>query len=133
MERTYSISELAREFEITPRTIRYYEDEGLILPDRVGQRRVYSAGDRVRLALVLRGKRLGFSLSEAKDIIDLYSAPQGEAGQLQTLLEKLETKRELLEEKRRDLDATIANMDRYAARCREQLAELEGLNLEVAE
>ena len=133
MERTYSISDLAREFEITPRTIRYYEDEGLISPDRVGQKRIYYAGDRVRLALVLRGKRLGFSLAEAKDIIDLYSAPQGEAGQLRTLLGKLETKRDLLEEKRRDLDATISNMDRYAARCREQLRELEDFDREAAE
>ncbi|MDE0779960.1 MAG: MerR family DNA-binding transcriptional regulator [Alphaproteobacteria bacterium] len=133
MERIYSISELAREFEVTSRTIRYYEDEGLIAPARDGQKRVYSAGDRVRLALVLRGKRLGFSLAEAKDIIELYSAPHGEAGQLRALLSKLDAKRELLEEKRRDLDVTIANMDRYAERCREQLHGLENLGREAAE
>ncbi len=125
MEQTFSISDLAREFDITPRTIRYYEAEGLIAPAREGQRRIYSGRDRVRLALVLRGKRLGFSLAEAKEIIDLYAAPQGEAFQLRTMLEKLDEKREMLEDKRRDLDAAISNMDKYATRCRERLAELE--------
>ena len=126
MEQTFSISDLAREFDVTPRTIRHYEAEGLIAPARDGQRRIYSGRDRVRLALVLRGKRLGFSLAEAKEIIDLYSAPQGEAFQLRTLLEKLDEKRAILEDKRRDLDAAISNMDKYAARCRDRLAELEG-------
>ncbi|MEP4887991.1 MAG: MerR family DNA-binding transcriptional regulator [Alphaproteobacteria bacterium] len=124
MEQTFSISDLAQEFDITPRTIRHYEAEGLIKPDRDGQRRIYSGRDRVRLALVLRGKRLGFSLAEAKEIIDLYAAPQGEAFQLRTLLEKLDEKRGLLEDKHRDLDAAISNMDKYAARCRDRLAEL---------
>ena len=133
MERTYSISELAREFDVTPRAIRYYEAEGLILPAREGQRRIYTAGDRVRLALVLRGKRLGFSLAESKDIIDLYGAPQGEAGQLRTLLEKLDAKRTMLTDKRSDLDATIANMDRYTDRCRERLMDLENTDREAAE
>jgi DNA-binding transcriptional MerR regulator len=125
MEQTFSISDLAREFDITPRTIRHYEAEGLIAPAREGQRRIYSGRDRVRLALVLRGKRLGFSLAEAKEIIDLYAAPQGEAFQLRTMLEKLDKKREMLEDKRRDLNAAISNMDKYAARCRDRLAELE--------
>lgn len=133
MERTYSISELAAEFDITPRTIRHYEAEGLIAPDRDGQRRIYSARDRVRLALVLRGKRLGFSLAEAREIIDLYAAPHGEVGQLRTLLGKLAAKRAMLEEKRRDLDAAIANMDRYAERCRERLGDLEAATREAAE
>jgi DNA-binding transcriptional MerR regulator len=133
MERTYSISELADEFDITPRTIRYYESEGLIDPAREGQKRIYSARDRVRLALVLRGKRLGFSLAEAKEIIDLYAAPHGEVGQLRTLLEKLDAKRAMLEEKRRDLDAAISNMDSYAARCRARLNDLEAQANEAAE
>ena len=124
MKQTFSISDLAREFDITPRTIRHYEAEGLITPARDGQRRIYSGRDRVRLALVLRVKRLGFSLAEAKEIIDLYSAPQGEAFQLRTLLEKLDEKREMLEDKRRDLDAAISNMDKYAARCRDRLGEV---------
>lgn len=133
MERTYSISELSSEFDITPRTIRYYESEGLISPDRAGQKRIYSARDRVRLALVLRGKRLGFSLAEAKEIIDLYAASHGEVGQLRTLLAKLGEKREMLEQKRKDLDASITSMDRYAERCRERLDELESSTREAAE
>lgn len=133
MERTYSISELAREFDITSRTIRYYEAEGLVSPAREGQKRIYSASDRVRLALVLRGKRLGFSLAEAKEIIDLYAAPQGEAGQLRTMIEKLDDKRAMLEEKRRDLEVSISNMDRYAERCRERLVALENAEREAAE
>lgn len=125
MEQVYGISDLACEFGITPRTIRHYEDEGLLSPRREGQRRIYSARDRVRLALVLRGKRLGFSLAEAKEVIDLYTAPRGEAGQLRALLEKLDDKRAVLAEKRRDLEIAMGNMDKYAERCRARLAELE--------
>ena len=125
MTQKYSISELAREFDVTPRTIRYYESEGMLAPDRQGQRRIYSTRDRVKLALILRGKRLGFSLAEAKEIIGLYSAPQGEARQLQVLLEKLADKRLKLDAKRRDAESALANMDKYAMRCRERLNELE--------
>lgn len=125
MAQSYSISDLAREFDVTPRTIRYYEAEGMLEPLRQGQRRIYSLRDRVTLALILRGKRLGFSLAEAKEIIDLYDAPQGEAGQLRLLLDKLADKRGVLEEKRRDAENALANMDNYAARCRGRLAKLE--------
>ncbi|NNE85064.1 MAG: MerR family DNA-binding transcriptional regulator [Alphaproteobacteria bacterium] len=125
MDQTYSIAELAREFDVTPRTIRYYEAEGMLAPDRKGQRRIYSPRDRVTLALILRGKRLGFSLAEAKEIIELYDAPQGEAGQLRVLIEKLASKRDALEAKRRDAESALASMDEYAARCRERLNELE--------
>jgi DNA-binding transcriptional MerR regulator len=133
VERTYSISDLAREFDVTPRTIRHYEDEGLLSPARNGQQRIYTARDRTRLALVLRGKRLGFSLAEAREIIDLYSAPQGEVGQLQALLEKLDEKRAILEDKRRDLESALNNMDRYAERCRERLTELQAMEKAAAE
>lgn len=133
MERTYSISDLAREFDVTPRSIRHYEDEGLLSPARNGQQRIYTARDRTRLALVLRGKRLGFSLAEAREIIDLYSAPQGEVGQLQALLEKLDEKRAILEDKRRDLESALNNMDRYAERCRERLTELQAMEKAAAE
>jgi DNA-binding transcriptional MerR regulator len=124
-EQTFSISELAREFGVTPRTIRYYEAEGMLAPARRGQRRIYSPRDRVKLSLILRGKRLGFSLAEANEIIDLYNAPQGEAGQLYLLLDKLAQKRGELEAKRRDAETALASMDEYAARCRERLSELE--------
>ena len=125
MTQTFSISELAREFEVTPRTIRYYEAEGMLAPARQGQRRIYSPRDRVTLALILRGKRLGFSLAEAKEIIALYDAPQGEAGQLRLLLDKLADKRLELEAKRRDAESALASMDEYAARCRARLEQLE--------
>lgn len=133
MNQTYTISDLAREFAVTPRAIRHYEAEGLLAPAREGQRRVYSQRDRVRLALVLRGKRLGFTLAEAKEIIDLYSAPQGEEAQLELLLGKLAGKRELLEAKRRDVEAALANMDRYAERCRERLEALRAGRKAAAE
>ena len=125
MSRRFSIGELAREFGVTLRAIRHYEDEGLLTPLRDGQRRIFSQRDRTRLALVLRGRRLGFSLAEAKEIIDLYAAPHGEVGQLRRLLGKLAEKRTELDGKRRDLEASIDNMDKYAVRCRRRLAELE--------
>lgn len=128
MDQTFSIAELAREFEVTPRTIRYYEAEGMLAPDRNGQRRIYSPRDRVTLALILRGKRLGFSLAEAKEIIELYDAPQGETGQLRVLIDKLDSKRDELEAKRRDAESALASMDEYAARCRERLTELESID-----
>ena len=125
MIQTFSISELAREFDVTPRTIRYYEAEGMLAPARQGQRRIYSPRDRVTLALILRGKRLGFSLAEAKEIIELNDAPQGESGQLRMLLDKLADKRLELDAKRRDAETALASMDEYAASCRERLGELE--------
>lgn len=125
MTETFSISDLAQEFGVTPRTIRYYEAEGMLEPGRKGQRRIYSPRDRVTLALILRGKRLGFSLAEAKEIIDLYDAPQGEAQQLRVLLDKLADKRSDLEAKRRDAELALAGMDEYTTRCRERLKELE--------
>ena len=125
MAQTFSISELAREFDVTARTIRYYEAEGLLSPARQGQRRIYSPRDRVTLALILRGKRLGFSLAEAREIIELYDAPQGEAGQLRVLLEKLADKRLELEAKKRDAETALTSMDEYAERCRQRLRQLE--------
>ena len=125
MTQTFSISELAREFDVTARTIRYYEAEGMLAPARQGQRRIYSPRDRVTLALILRGKRLGFSLAEAKEIIALYDAPQGEAGQLRVLLDKLADKRRELDAKRRDAETALANMDEYAGHCRDRLNQLE--------
>ena len=104
----------------------------MLAPAREGQRRVYSLRDRVTLALILRGKRLGFSLAEAKEIIQLYDAPPGEAGQLRLLLEKLAGKRQKLEAKRQDAETALASMDDYAARCRDRLMELEYSGVEPA-
>lgn len=125
MSRTFSITELAQEFGVTNRTIRFYETEGMLTPLREGQRRIYRPRDRVRLKLILRGKRLGLSLQEIREIIDLYDAAKGEAGQLQLLLDKIENRREDLQNKRKDIDATLSDLDDVARKCRERLLQLE--------
>jgi DNA-binding transcriptional MerR regulator len=106
-QRIYSIAELAREFAITARTIRFYEDEGLIKPKRQGLTRLYSAGDRTRLGWILRGKRLGFSLAEIKQLLDLYQVDRTGVQQLRELLRRSRLHVEDLERRKRDLDAHI--------------------------
>jgi DNA-binding transcriptional MerR regulator len=106
--RIYSIAELAREFGITARTIRFYEDEGLIKPRRAGLTRLYSLGDRTRLGWILRGKRLGFSLAEIKELLDLYQVDRTGVQQLRELLRRSRVHISDLEKKRRDLDQHIA-------------------------
>jgi DNA-binding transcriptional MerR regulator len=129
----FSITELAREFDVTPRTIRFYEDEGLLSPRRRGQARIFSGRDRVRLQLILRGKRLGFSLSEIRDIIDMYSAEPGEAGQMRYLLQRIEERRAALQRQREDIAVTLTEMKAVELRCRHRLAELEPDAPEVAD
>src|ERR1700761_5097609 len=106
-QRIYSIAELAREFAITARTIRFYEDEGLITPRRQGLTRLYSAHDRTRLGWILRGKRLGFSLAEIKELLDLYQVDRTGVQQMRELLRRSRLHIADLERKRRDLDAHI--------------------------
>ncbi|WP_422000085.1 MerR family transcriptional regulator [Reyranella sp.] len=106
-QRIYSIAELSREFAITPRTIRFYEDEGLIKPRRQGLTRLYSAGDRTRLMWILRGKRLGFALAEIRELLDLYQVDRTGVQQLLELLRRSRMHIADLERKRRDLDAHI--------------------------
>lgn len=106
-QRIYSIAELSREFAITPRTIRFYEDEGLIKPRRQGLTRLYSAGDRTRLSWILRGKRLGFSLSEIRELLDLYQVDRTGVQQLRELLRRSRLHVADLERRKRDLDAHI--------------------------
>lgn len=108
---TFSISELAQEFALTTRTIRFYEDEGLIAPTRSGRNRVYGARERTRLKLILRGKRLGLSLSEIREILDLYDTNVDEAPQQRKFLEILESRRLLLLQQREDIDAVLAEVD----------------------
>lgn len=122
-ERHYSISELAHEFDITARAIRFYEDKGLISPQRDGQRRVFSPRDRVRLMLILRGKRLGFSLREIQEILDLYEGhPEaGETRQLAHFLNKLQERREALLSQRADIDLTLGEIDRLEEQCHAML------------
>jgi DNA-binding transcriptional MerR regulator len=121
-ERTWTIGELAGEFGVTHRTIRFYEDRGLLTPERQGTRRVYHARDRVRLALVLRGKRLGFDLAEIARIVDMYDQEPGEEGQLRYLLEQIGRRRAELEQRRRDIEQTLAELDAVELRCHEALA-----------
>jgi len=123
-DRTWTIGELAEEFGTTLRTIRFYEDQGLLAPQRSGQARVFRDRDRVRLQLILRGKRLGFSLAETAHILDLYDSAPGEAGQLRYLLEDIARRRAALEHKRRDLDDALAELADLEARCRADLARL---------
>jgi DNA-binding transcriptional MerR regulator len=125
MAETYGIAELAREFGVTARTIRHYEDEGLIAPLRDGQRRVYRSRDRTRLRLILRGRRLGFALAEVREIVDLYDAAPGEAGQLELLLAKIAGRRAELEAKRADLEATLADLETVSKNCRKRLREMK--------
>jgi len=120
----YAIGDLAREFAVTTRTIRFYEDEGLLAPERRGQARIYHARDRVRLRLILRGKRLGFSLAEIREILDMYESEPGEAGQLRHLIDRIAERRAVLRRQRADIDQTLADMAAIEARCAERLAAL---------
>ena len=119
--RTWTIGELAVEFGVTHRTIRFYEDQGLISPERRGTARVFHPRDRVRLGLVLRGKRLGFDLTEIRRIVDMYDQAPGEDGQLRYLLEQIAARRAELEQRRRDIETTLAELDDVERRCQEAL------------
>jgi len=119
---TYTISELAREFGITTRAIRFYENRGLLNPRREGQRRIYSRRDRTRLKLTLRGKRLGMTLAEIKEVFDLYDTAHGEERQLDRYLKILDEKRQLFLQQRKDLEDALSEMEDSMARCRRILA-----------
>ncbi len=124
MSNTYTITQLAQEFDVTTRTIRFYEDQGLLTPTRKGQMRIYSARDRVRLKLVLRGKRLGFSLGEIREMLDMYDAEPGEVGQLQLFLAKIADRRRLLEQQQEDIALTLKELGEIQAQCRARLAKV---------
>lgn len=109
---SYSITELRREFEVSARTLRFYEDKGLLTPARDGQARIYSYRDRARLKLILRGKRVGFSLAEIKEILDLYNLKDGQVTQLQVSLEKGREKITELENQKQDIEEAIADLTR---------------------
>ncbi len=122
--RTYSIGELAEEFGITSRTLRLYEEEGLLDPRREGTRRIYNDRNRVRLRLILRGKRLGWSLSEIRESFDLYDSDVGEEAQLELMLEKLARRRDTLKEQRLDIDNALKDLERIATDASEALHSL---------
>jgi DNA-binding transcriptional MerR regulator len=125
-EETFSIAELAREFDITTRAIRFYEDEGLLAPKRRGQTRIYAPRDRTRLKLILRGKRLGFSLQEIAEMVTMYDATPGEAGQLDLFLKRITERRATLEQQREDIKVTLSELEAAEAAAKKRLKELRG-------
>ena len=122
--KTYTIGQLAEEFNVTSRALRLYEEEGLLNPLREGTRRIYRERDRVRLRLILRGKRLGWSLSEIRESFDLYDSSHGEEAQLELMLEKLAERREMLNAQRRDIDNALADLERINANAEAALREI---------
>lgn len=121
----YTITELTREFGVSTRTLRFYEDEGLIKPVRRGRTRLFRPSDRELLKQILRGKRLGFSIAEIREIIEMYKAPLGAEGQLRLLVEKIAEKRAQLEQKRLDIEESLRELEVAEENCIERMAELD--------
>jgi len=123
VEPVYSITDLAQEHDLTTRTIRFYEDKGLLRPTRRGQQRVYSRADKTRLKLVLRGKRLGWPLNDIREMIELYDTPDGERKQMEVMLAKIAQSRATLLLQREDIELALSEFDDIETRCREQLIQ----------
>ena len=117
----FAISDLAREFGITPRTIRFWEDQGILAPQREGRNRVFTRRDRARLKMALRGKRLGLSLAEIKDLIGMYSGTEDETPQLIECLRVMSKRREALEQQREDIEAMLADIAQFEGQCEQEL------------
>lgn len=122
---TFSIGELAREFDITTRSIRFYEDQGLILPTRKGQTRIYNQRDRVRLKLILRGKRLGFSLAETGRLFELYDADKSSATQLKTIMDLISNKKNDLNQQLEDIQAVLIELTGLETNCQKALESID--------
>ncbi len=123
MSKHYTISDLAREFDVTTRTIRYYEESGMLTPARDGQTRLFNDADRVKLKLILRGKRLGFSLAESRELIDMYDPESDNRHQINALLQKIQKRREQLQAQLHDIRLMQEELDEAEAKCLEALAE----------
>ena len=128
MTDTFGIAELAREFDVTTRTIRFYEDKGLLSPARKKQRRVYAPRDRVRLRLIMRGKRLGFSLEEIREMIDLYDVDPTEVAQLRHFIDKIHERKATLERQQADIAETLSEISRIEAQCSSFLSDKQKKN-----
>ncbi|MDX1725686.1 MAG: MerR family DNA-binding transcriptional regulator [Pseudomonas sp.] len=125
MAATYSISDLARELDITTRAIRFYEEQGMLIPERRGQERIYSGKDKVALKLILRGKRIGFSLAECKELIELYDPVHGNRKQLETFMVKIAERRNQLQQQLLDIQQMQLELDTAEERCLNALAETD--------
>lgn len=121
----FGISDLARDFAITPRTIRFWEDQGILAPQREGGKRVFTRRDRARLRMALRGKRLGLSLAEIKDLIGMYNSTEDETPQLVECLRIMEKRRAALEQQREDIEAMLAEIGQFETQCRKELLRRE--------
>ena len=124
-DQTYTISELAKEFGVTTRTMRFYEEKGLISPRREGQKRLYSSADRVRIKLILRGKRIGMSLAECVEVIDMYDPGHNNADQLHSLISKVKNRRQLLEQQKQDIDEMLSGLAEVQNLCESALGNIE--------
>ena len=116
MSNQYSIRELSQEFDVTTRTLRFYEEKGLLSPTRSGQNRTYSAADRARLILILRGKTLGLSLEQSTDLIAMYDPASNNKRQLETLIEKIQSRRHQLEVQKHELERMIVDLETWEER-----------------
>lgn len=130
---TYSISELAQEFDVTTRTIRHYEDMSLLLPTRQGQKRIYSAADRTKLKLILRGKRLGLSLPESRELINMYEPGRSNVDQLQRTLQYIGAQRQKLSQQLQDIHKMLGDLDDAEAGCKHELSTLHNVDLQELE
>ena len=129
-DQTYTISELAKEFGLTTRTMRFYEEKGLISPRREGQKRLYSSADRVRIKLILRGKRIGMSLAECVEVIDMYDPEHNNADQLHSLISNVQNRRQLLEQQKQDIDDMLAGLAEVQSLCESALGNIEDTHTE---
>lgn len=122
----FTIGQLAREFDVTARTLRFYEDKGLLSPDRQGQKRIYSRRDRARLKLILQGKRVGFALSEIQEMLDLYDLRDGQETQMLVSLERFRERIGGLERQKQDIDQAIADLSRTCTLIEDMLKQRSG-------